>query len=335
MQNFCKNTSILIIVIVAILIAAAVSLLTAFNLTNFGLTSFYIVWLFLIWAVCLCLTGKLKCGTSLKFIYSFVLCLAAFILYEIVAQKIYLDDFQLDRLLRFGLIAFIFIALSLRGLQLTGIYSERSRSEVQNKLNALQARIEPHFLFNSLNTIAELTHIDPKLAESAIDSLATILRSNLKDDKMFHSLEEEILLCEKYIELEKWRLDEKLETLISLDPSAKSAIVPKLIIQPLVENAIKHGISPFIHGGKVQININEKAQKIIINIHNTTSKQNSLTDKDLEYKNEGHGVAIANTRERLFVVYDDKYKIKASQSQNSYKVAIEIPKTPPKQIAVD
>jgi len=100
--------------------------------------------------LCLCAIGKLECGENHQFIYSFTLCLTVFIFYELLAQKVYLDNFELDRFIRFGLVALIFIALSLRGLQLTGIYSERSRNEVQNKLNALQARIEPHFLFNSL-----------------------------------------------------------------------------------------------------------------------------------------------------------------------------------------
>jgi len=334
MPNFCKNTSIFIIVITAILIATAVTLLTSFDLLTFSLTSFYIVWLFLLWAVGLCLVGKLECKPTKRFIYSFILCMVVFIAYELVAQKIYFGTVNLDRLFRFSFISFIFIALTLRSLQLSGIYSKRSRNDLQNKFNALQARIEPHFLFNSLNTIAELTHVEPKMAESAIDSLATILRSNLKDDNMFHSLEDEISLCEKYIQLEKWRLDKRLTTSITVDSSAKSAIVPKLIVQPLVENAIKHGIAPFIHGGKVSIDIKTASRKIMINVLNTTSKKNSLTDQDLEYKNEGHGIAIDNTRERLFVVYDDKYKIKASQSQNSYNVTIEIPKTPPKQMAI-
>ena len=151
-----------------------------------------------------------------------------------------------------------------------------------------------------LNTIAELTHIEPKHAESAIGYLATILRSNLKDDKVFHSLEEEIKLCENYIKLEKWRLGDKISTSIEIDPKSKTAIIPKLLIQPLIENAIRHGVAPFIHGGKVEVSSSSEGKTLTINIHNTTSSKNSVSDSDLEHKNKGHGIAVNNTRERPF-----------------------------------
>jgi len=123
MPNFCKNTSIFIIVITAILIAAALTLLTSFDLITFSLTSFYIVWLFLLWAGGLCVIGKLKYKSTQQFIYCFSVCIFIFIIYEFIVQQVYFGTVNLDRFFRYGLIALIFIALALRSLQLSGIYS--------------------------------------------------------------------------------------------------------------------------------------------------------------------------------------------------------------------
>jgi two-component system sensor histidine kinase AlgZ len=347
MPNFCKNTSIFIIIITAILLAAMMTLVIEvsqqsinqgfdFNnaLIHFSFNSFYLVWLFLLWSACLCMIGRFKPNLSSPFAVCFIVCLFAFVVYEIVIQLSFMGSLNGSRLIQLNIAAIIFLGLSIRGLQISGIYSQRSRLDLQNKLSALQAKIEPHFLFNSLNTIAELTHINPKHAESAIDSLAMILRSNLKDDNLFHSLEEETKLCENYLELEQWRLGNKLSSELNISDTAKSAIVPKLLLQPLIENAVRHGIAPFVHGGKLTTKISTKQKVLLIHIHNTTSEKNAISHEELESKNKGHGIAIENTRERLFVIYDDQYKIKAQQSRNSYDVKIEMPKIPPRQIAL-
>lgn len=344
MPNFCKNTSILIVVIIAVLLSAVVSLLntTSPNMTDFSMTSLYIVWLFIIWSACLCLIGRFNKNNYKNNHTRYLLCLSAclivFFIYELIIQKIYLNHFDPTRLTRHTIVSSLFLLSSLRGLQLVMIYSERSRADLQIKLSALQSKIEPHFLFNSLNTIAELTHINPQQAESAINSLATILRSNLKNDGAFHSAEDEIILCEKYIELEKWRLGEKLTTKLHISDDAKNAIIPKLIFQPLIENAVRHGVVPFTNGGKITINISHSGKQITAIINNTRTidnipiATNTKSASAQETPLQGHGIAINNVRERLFVIYDDRYRIKASQSGNSYQVEISFPSTPPKQL---
>jgi two-component system sensor histidine kinase AlgZ len=331
MPDFCKNTSILIIVIVAVLMSMVITLLsnTSPSIADFSMTSLYIVWLFVMWTGCLCLVGKLNKSHNIRYILCVTTCLVSFLAYELIVQEIYLYNFDIARLLRLSIIAVLFLLVSIRGLQLITIYSERSRADLQTKLSALQSKIEPHFLFNSLNTIAELTHINPEQAESAINSLATILRSNLKNDDAFHSAEEEIILCEKYIELEKWRLADKLKTTIKIDNNAKSAIIPKLIFQPLIENAVRHGVAPFPDGGKISIKVSRSGKQIIATINNTSNTKNSIREENTL---QGHGIAVKNVRERLFVIYDDRYRIKARESGNSYIVELQFPSTPPKQM---
>jgi len=336
MPQFCKNSSILIIVIAAVLFALAATLLKGNELSilYFNLTGLYLVWLFLLWSVSVCLIGKLTLKENYRYGLCVTVCLVIFILYECCAQYIFRQEFDAIRLMRLTAISLMFLLVSLRIIQLSMIYSSRSKADLQTQLNALQAQIEPHFLFNSLNTIAELTHIDPNQAESAIQSLSSILRSNLKNDDAFHSVEEEVALCEKYSELEKWRIGERLNILFKIDPKAKSGIIPKLIIQPLVENAVRHGISPFKEGGNIEIAIRQHQKKLICSITNTIACKETIPQEHHKQL-QGHGIALNNVRERLFVIYDNQYHIKASQSDKRYFVELTLPSTPPKEIALN
>ncbi|MGH1426784.1 MAG: sensor histidine kinase [Arenicella sp.] len=335
MPQFCKNTSILIVVIAAVLISLIITLMQGenANITYFNLTSLYMVWLFILWAACICLIGKLKLQELPRFIACVIGCLTTFIIYEISVQLLYANFIDLWRMLRLTAVALIFLLITLRAIQLSTIYSERSRADLKTRLSALQSKIEPHFLFNSLNTIAELTHISPEQAESAIHSLSTILRSNLKDDDAFHSAEEEVMLCEKYIELEKWRLGDRLDVLIKVSPSAKNAIIPKLIFQPVIENAIRHGIAPFKDGGTIEVAIRMSKKQLTASIINIVKTRDPIPEKH-DKQLQGHGIAINNVRERLFVIYDDRYQIKARQSDHRYYVELSLPTTPPKEIAL-
>ena len=336
MPNFCKNSTILIIVIFALLLALIATLLQSEqpSLSYFNLAGLYIVWLFLFWGLCVCTVGRLKIANHWRYACCVATCLVVFFIYDCAAQYITTDVIDTWRLLRFGIIALIFLLIALRIVQLAAIYSERSRADLQTRLSALQSKIEPHFLFNSLNTIAELTHSDPALAESAIESLATILRSNLKDDDAFHSVEDEITLCEKYVELEKWRVGSRLDITFKVKASAKTAIIPKLLLQPLIENAIRHGIAPFQHGGNINISVINQKKQLICTIVNMIDSKEPVPDKH-HHELQGHGIAINNLRERLFVIYDDSYNIKAKQSERKYFVELRLPTTPPKKIALN
>lgn len=307
---------------------------TSPSIEYFNLAGLYTVWLFLMWGLCICLVGKLQLKDHWRYSLCILSCMIIFAIYDSFAQYVMNDNIDVWRLARYGAVALIFLSITLRTIQLTTIYSERSRADLQTKLSALQSKIEPHFLFNSLNTIAELSHSDPDQAESAIQSLSTILRSNLKDDDAFHSVEEEIHLCEKYIELEKWRIGERLKISFAVDNSAKSAIIPKLLFQPLIENAVRHGVSPFQQGGNIEVSIKHYKKQIICGITNFVSNKEAVPEKH-HVQLQGHGIAVNNVRERLFVIYDDKYQIKARQSEHRYYVELSLPRTPPKKIALN
>ena len=221
-------------------------------------------------------------------------------LIDIVATYIlYGDDlwaFHWHRWLRVALAATLIGLLVVRLLMLITVLDRRSKAEAESRILALQARIQPHFLFNSLNTISELTAINPEHAEKAIGSLSMLFRAGLENQRKSHTLQQEITLAKRYLELETWRLGKRLavEWHIAVTESTQWD-VPKLILQPLLENAIVHGMQPDGHVN-IEVDIRETARYLSFKVENAVTKQANAKS--------GHGIAIANIRERLEVLYD-------------------------------
>lgn len=226
---------------------------------------------------------------------------------------------QWSRVLRLVLVALILCLLVIRFFLLLDKLDQRSKSEAQARIQALQLRIQPHFLFNSLNTISELTIEKPEKAEEAINSLAMLFRAGLENQRKYHTIKNEISLCEKYIELERWRFGDLLgvEWHISInEPSIWN--IPKLILQPIIENAIVYGTQS---NGVIDINVDirETNNHISLKIKNKNGVEFSNT--------KGHGIALDNIRERLFVLYDDQFKLKIKKDEEEYTIIMRIPKT--------
>lgn len=164
----------------------------------------------------------------------------------------------------------------------------------QIQLDNLSAQLNPHFLFNSLNSIKSLVEENPSKARRAIDLLSDLLRSSLYDkDEDLISIQKELELVNDYIELEKLRFEERLSLKITLDENLKQVKIPTLSIQLLVENAIKHGIDKLIKGGTVSLEITKSDNKVIIKVLNP----GKLTSK------KSKGVGLKNLQERLALQY--------------------------------
>ena len=209
------------------------------------------------------------------------------------------------------------------------VFRARAQAETNSRIQALQARIEPHFLFNSLNTIAELTHQNPKHAEEAIQSLSSLIRSNLNDESFTHSLEDEIQFCKQYLQLEKWRLGERLKVVWDVqveDAQTRKSMVPKVLIQPLIENAIIHGIAPNEDGGKLMIKMSKKKNMLKVTVKNTDKSIEGEKNATFNSRGtEGLGIALKNIKERLFVLYDDNHKYNVKRSNGVFAVSLELP----------
>lgn len=175
-----------------------------------------------------------------------------------------------------------------RKQELNNITLEASRNEIE--LKTLRSQLNPHFLFNSLNSIRALVELDPSKAKVAITTLSNLLRSSLilGKENLVH-LEDELRMVSDYLELEKIRFEERLIVKWDTDPSLSNFMVPPFVLQMLAENAIKHGISNYIGGGEILIRSRKHDERVFISVINT-GKLQSHTDT---------GIGIENTRRRL------------------------------------
>ena len=185
------------------------------------------------------------------------------------------------------------------------------------RLQALQARIRPHFLFNSLNAVLSLIRRDPKRAERALEDLSDLFRTLMADARHFVRLEEELELLERYADIEQLRLGERLRISWQLDAAPSDALLPPMVLQPLLENAVYHGVEPGTGPGEVLVRIERRGERVHATIENP----------HLEAGNQraGNRMALDNIRERLALFFDAEASIATQTANGRYRVDIEIP----------
>jgi two-component system sensor histidine kinase AlgZ len=184
------------------------------------------------------------------------------------------------------------------------------------RLAELQARIRPHFLFNTLNTAIALVRVDPGRAETLLEDLAELFRAALADAQTQVTLEQEVELARRYLDIEQVRFGGRLQVLWELDPSAGPARLPPLILQPLVENAVKHGVEPSAEGGTIRIKTSTHRGQAVLLVSNTVSGAPSTP---------GHGIALRNVQERLQLMHDVAARFETSRRDGEYRVRIVVP----------
>jgi two-component system sensor histidine kinase AlgZ len=219
-------------------------------------------------------------------------------------------------------IALIVSALTLRYFYVSHQWRRNVELEAASRINALQARIRPHFLFNSLNTIAALTRRNPGLAEEAIEDLADLFRASLRDSSARMSLKEDLEIARLYQRIEQHRLGERLHVDWKVDSLPMRTEIPGLSLQPLLENAIYHGIEPLPEGGTVRVEgrmIGDDRIQIRIS--------NPLPDKPWSSRREGNRMALNNISERFRIAYGDRARVDYGQAGQSYQVLLEFPRT--------
>jgi two-component system sensor histidine kinase AlgZ len=185
------------------------------------------------------------------------------------------------------------------------------------RVHALQARIRPHFLFNSMNTIAALTRSNPARAEAAVQDLADLFRATLSDKRDTITLAEELEVARTYQRMEQLRLGGRLHVEWKTDPLPALALVPGLLIQPLLENAIYHGIEPRAEGGTVTISGEVSGGLVTIVVRNPLDPAPG--------EHDGNRLALANIRERLELMYGERALIKAGRFDAEYIVTLRFP----------
>jgi two-component system, LytTR family, sensor histidine kinase AlgZ len=221
-------------------------------------------------------------------------------------------------LLRNMSIALVVTALALRYFYVTHEWRHNVELQAKARVHALQARIRPHFLFNSMNTIAALTRSNPARAEEAVQDLADLFRANLSEKRNQITLSEEIEVARTYQRIEQLRLGDRLHVEWKIDALPKDAMVPGLTLQPLLENAIYHGIEPRPEGGTVTVT-GEFSKGMV-----TIVVRNPLPAADVTMR-DGNRLALANIKERLDLMYGERATVKAGRFDAEYIVTLRFP----------
>ncbi len=206
----------------------------------------------------------------------------------------------------FGSAATLYFSLRERAQQLRLALKEKELSEerltrlkTKAELEALQTKVNPHFLFNTLNSIASLISENPEAAEETVEKLSDLFRHSLKhSEKSTVTVAEELDLIRTYLEIEKVRLGDRLRYEVKCDERVREAEIPAMLIQPLVENSIKHGIAPAIEGGAISIEAKEKDGTCIVTVRDT--------GKGFQDTGDLTGFGLRSIQDRLRLLYSDK-----------------------------
>jgi two-component system, LytTR family, sensor histidine kinase AlgZ len=217
------------------------------------------------------------------------------------------------------------LVAGLFGITLQHYFELRTRAFspalVEARLQALQARIRPHFLFNSLNAVLSLIRTEPKRAETTLEDLADLFRILMRDARDMTTLEQEIRLCRQYLSIEKVRLGERLqvkwEATNMTDSVLHKAQIPSLLLQPLLENAVHYGVEPATEPALIQIKLNRTLDRIEIAITNPYYGSDATS--------AGNHMALNNIRERLALLYDVEAQITTSVENGFFEVRLRFP----------
>lgn len=332
LPDFCSAGTLFIIVLVAELVAIVLALaahdLQGQFLIELSKTSFFIMWLALLGSAVMCLLkSRLEsAGKTRAFVISFVVlelvCLlvseVSWQLMSVFGQAAIIYDSHGIFILRTFAINSIVIALAMRYLYLSSEYRRSIVVEAQSRISALQALIRPHFLFNSMNTIASLTRTNPAQAEEAVEDLADLLRATMSSPKDRSSLKQELEIAAIYQRIETLRLGDRLKVRWDIAELPMRARIPNLTIQPLLENAIYHGIELLTDGGEIVVSGKRDGKMLEMTMSNPVAR-GKTRDK------VGNNMAMSNIRQRFELAYGTRGSVDVDDSDDHFSVTLRFP----------
>jgi two-component system sensor histidine kinase AlgZ len=336
LPDFCTSRAALAVVVIVELTALVLTLARQSAAVDFwtdlSRTSLFLLWLGLAGAGLLCLLRARLAHLTVAAGSAAVLALIAFLV-AVISVCAYLIGRTQIAIATGGAALFplepggfvlrnVWIGLVVSGLALRYFYvAHEWRRSVElratARVHALQARIRPHFLFNSMNTIAALTRTDPPRAESAVQDLADLFRAALSDKNETITLAEELEVARTYQRMEQLRLGARLKVEWKTDSLPGGALVPGLIVQPLLENAIYHGIEPRPEGGTVSITGEVSGGLITVVVRNPLGSG--------PIQRDSNRLALANIRERLHLMYGERALLKFGRFDAEYIVTLRFP----------
>ncbi len=222
--------------------------------------------------------------------------------------------------IRIAFVAVLVSAAALRYAYVQRQWALEVQANARVKVEALTARIRPHFLFNSMNTLAALIAIDAARAEQVVEDLSELFRAALKAGEVDIPLDEEIALAQHYLRIEQLRLGERLHVQYDLVDLPAKLKVPSLLLQPLVENAVYHGIQPLAAGGTVRLSVKIAAATVKITVENPFDAR-----LDKVTSTAGNGMALANISARLRLAFGERANLQTHALDGRYVAILTIP----------
>ena len=344
LPDLCSSQSVFLLVLVAELLAVLLTIsassgLQHFNWDKLALISVQIQWIVVFSAVALCRLrfwlgrqSHVRAGAAsyaLVLGITFLLCIAGqWLIYGASGMAFAGDqEFHFDAwlLLNNMVIAAILSGILLRYLYLQQQLRNQQQAEMQARIQALQSRIRPHFLFNSMNSIASLIATEPDTAERVVEDLSALFRASLAEPSLI-PLERELELCKHYLDIEQLRLGRRLQLEWQIGSYNKELKIPSLMMQPLVENAIFHGVEPLPKGGKITIRVSQNDKQLSIVITNPyllVKKNNHRNDASARHNR----MALDNIRRRLTAHFGTAARLSSSAENGVFTTYIFCPLT--------
>lgn len=342
LPNLCESQPLFLLVLVAELLALLICIsnsgLPKLDWDELAIVSVMVQWNTLIGALVLCRlrpklaqlstikAGSLSIGAILL-VNLFLSVFGQILLYGFVGGLVVAESrFSLDvwQILNNLLITAISAGIILRYLFVQQQLRNQRDAEMQARVQALQSRIRPHFLFNSMNSIASLIASAPETAERVVEDLSELFRASLAEPTLI-ALERELGLCRRYLAIESLRLGKRLQIDWQITEHKTNTLIPSLMLQPLLENAILHGIEPLQEGGKISIKISQKDKLLSIVIVNPYKLAKKNTDTDPSHRH--NRMALDNIRARLKAHFGDAARLSSSAEQGQFTTYIFCPIT--------
>jgi two-component system sensor histidine kinase AlgZ len=334
LPDFCDVRVIFMVVLIvellAMVLAMAIPSTTDVFWDYLAFISMMMQWIALLNAAVLCMSRRYlnRLSGPMTMAFSFIIMMVVTLVFALALIQLNLW-MKLDQetsplgehfLLRILIMAAAIYAVVLRYFYIQQQWKINLRAQSKAEIQALKARIRPHFLFNSMNTIASLISFMPEKAEKAIEDLADLFRASLKEQNI-HTLKDEVELTRSYLDIEKLRLGERLNIDWNVDNSLLDAEIPALSLQPIAENAIYHGIEPIPDGGTIRISAQRDGDYLKLEVSNPAS------DVTGSIHTSGNQMAQDNIKQRLRLAYGNDARFNINATKLDYTVTLEIPVT--------
>lgn len=346
LPDLCNVRAVLVLILLCETLVTALVLVDSglhdFQWHRFATLSYFVQWVALLSVALLCQSRKFMMRLSLLWAVIWAMSLLLLISLMVSIGALYLlplsDIGNQDKtawVVRNMLISAIFGGMALRYFYVQSQWHLKNQAELSSRLQALQARIRPHFFFNSLNTVASLIMVDPEKAETMLVDLSSLFRVVLKDQDARVDLAAELELGRRYLSIEQQRIGDRLRIQWHLPETIPRIQVPQLLLQPLLENAIYHGIQPLVEGGRITISLQPSFAADITDGgvgNNAGNKKVQLWQLIVEndkpedaIASNGHQISLPNIAMRLEAIFETQATLESHQTANQYRVMIQLP----------